>query len=209
MSTLAQLRSRIADDLNRTDLNTQIDTAINRAIEYYNNREDFWFSETTATFSTVANQEEYGVSDGIPDDIADIDRLELILTSTNKPEIFASTFEWLKDVNVGQGTGQPTDYAFYQSKIYLYLIPNQVYTIKMYYKKTYDELVSDSETNDYTVYARDLIEARASYWLYSRVLKDAESAAMSKTEENDALNALRNRSAKMVMTTNQIQATKF
>jgi len=209
MSTLVQMRSRIADDLNRSDLNTQIDLAINRAIEYYYNKERFWFNETSGTFATIANQEAYGTADGIPSDIAEIDYMQITLSSTNKPDLDERTFNWIQDRNVGRATGDPTDFAWYQNKIYLYLIPNQVRTITVFYKKTYADLSLDADTNDYTAYAEDLIEARATAWLNKRVLKDYESSSINERDEADALSALRERTSTMIGGTGQIQATDF
>ena len=52
MATWDDLISRIADDLNRADLNTQIGVAVNRAITHYQS-ERTWFNETTDTFTTT------------------------------------------------------------------------------------------------------------------------------------------------------------
>lgn len=208
MSTLAQMRTRIADYLNRSDLNTQIDLAINRAIEHYFNKERFWFQEATGTFSTIANQEAYGTADGIPSDIGEIDEVRLTLSATNLQPLDRQTFDWLVHMNQGQATGDPTDYAWYQNQFYFYLIPNQVRTITVFYKKTYADLSGDSDTNDYTAYAEDLIEAHACWRLYSYILKDLQSASESRNAEAMALEALRARTGAMTAT-GALQATQF
>ncbi len=193
MSTLAQMRSRIADDLLRSDLNTQIDKAINRAIEYYYKKEKFWFNQTTGTFATIASQEAYGTADGIPSDILEIDYMQIAFTTTNKPELIPRTYQDLKRRNEGNSTGNPEDYAWYQNKIYLHLIPSTVWTVTVSYRKSYAAMTVDADTNDFTTNAEDLIEARASWWLYSRVLKDYDAATVAKQEEIDSLSALRAR----------------
>jgi hypothetical protein len=209
MATLATLRSRIADAINRTDLNTQIDRAINKAIEYYYSKEEFWFQETSASFSTIIDQESYDTTDGIPSDIADIELATITITSTNIRRLIKRTFEWIRDTNEGMSGGDPSDYAWYKNKIYFYLIPNTVKTITLYYKKSYAELSGDSDTNDYTSYAQDLIEARARYYIYDEILKDLQSADRSKIAEVDALNALRERSAKFTLFSGKVEATIF
>lgn len=208
MSTLATMRSRIADYVNRADINSQITTEINRAIEHYYNQESFWFTETTGTFSTVASQESYGTADGLPSDIQDIYYASIVVTSTNYQELTQRSINWIEETNIGRATGTPSDWAWYQNKIYLYLIPNAVLTINLYYRKSYSALSADSDTNDFTTYAEDLIEAHASAAIYEGLLKDFDSADRSKLKAQTALMALRAISdAKK--STNSISATSF
>lgn len=208
MSTLAQMRSRIADDLNRSDLNTQIDKAINRAIRHYYNSERFWFNETTGTFATVANQEYYGTVDSVPSDILSINYLRLTVSSNNKPEIPQKTYSQIQAMNSGASIGQPLYYAWYSNKIWFYPIPDAIYTLTVSYQKSYAVLALDADTNDFTVEAEDLIEARASYWIYERLLKSDQDAARSKVEEQEALRALNIRTCDIV-STGQISSTRF
>jgi hypothetical protein len=69
MSTYTQLQSRIADDINRTDLTSQIQQCILLAIQHYKN-ERFWFNETSATLTTTVSSAQVGA----PSDILRIDR---------------------------------------------------------------------------------------------------------------------------------------
>lgn len=187
---LSDMRSRIADDLARSDLNTQIDKAINRAIYYYQ-KEPFWFKETTSSFSTVINQEEYiGGTGGVPSDIAQIDYLERIVggSSITLTEITSTELEAKQS---GTAIGLPYEFAQYQNRFKLYPIPNQVMTMPIGYTKSYAALVADADTNDWLTYAEDLIENRARWWLNFRVIKDYEAAGYDKIGETDALLSLR------------------
>lgn len=208
MSTLAQMRSRIADDLDRTDLSTQIDKAINRAIEYYE-KERFWFNEKIATFTTVASQKNYSSSDGIPTDILEIDYVEVTING-REDKLIRRTYDWIRELIGFDGTGYPTDYCYYQENFYFYLIPNGAYTITVSYQQKYSgtQLSSDSDTNDFLSYAEDLIEARARAWLYARVIKDVDQAQIAKAEENEAIAALREKTRKIIGT-HQVQLTHF
>jgi len=208
MSTLAQMRSRIADDLNRSDLSSQIDKAINRAIRHYYNSQRFWFNETTGTFVTIANQESYGTVDSVPSDILSMNYMRLTISSTNKPEIPKKTYQEIQMMNSGASIGQPIYYAWYQNKIWFYPLPDQVYTVTVSYQKSYAVLSADSDTNDFTVEAEDLIESRASWWINKRVLKNDKDAALSKIEEQEALGALQKRTCDIV-STGQIAITEF
>lgn len=189
MSTFLEMQQRIADDLNRTDLTTQIKKAINRAIIFYQ-KEPFWFKEATVTFSTIANQKSYSSSDTLITDIDRIYMVESVLNSANY-EMDEHDIKWIEEKNPNNATGNPTDYAWWQNKFWLYLVPDKVYTIRVYYTKTYAALSADADTNDWLVYAEDLIEARARKWLYGRIIKDIPNATTAGVEEMEALDTLR------------------
>jgi len=190
-STFLQMQNRIADDLDRTDLNTQIKLAINRAIKHYQT-EPFWFKETSSSFSAVVNQEEYVYGTGsVPSDVEMIDILESQFNGSKTPIREITTFE-LEAKQTGIVTGEPREYAQYQNRFKLLPIPNQAgITILIKYTKNYAELSADSDTNDWLTYAEDLIEARARWWLNMRVIKDIPSANDDAVQEASALEALR------------------
>lgn len=205
MAGLATVRARIADDLNRNDLSTQIDTAINRAIEYYES-ENFWFKDTNASFSLSSSQTTYTSSDGIPTNIGEIDYVEISINANTQYEVNARSLKWIQDANPSDTllTGYPTDYALYDEEFYFYPTPNSAYAVTVFYKQKYDELSSDSASNNFTVEALDLIESRARYWIYTRIIMDHEQAAAAKVEERDALQALSSKTEKLKMT-NQVR----
>lgn len=208
MSTFLQMRNRIANYINRSDLTTEINDAITRAIEFYE-KERFYFQETTGSFSTIANQESYGTADGIPTDIKEIDQVIITLSSTNKPPIIPRTYDYIKNVNIGQSTGDPIDWAWYASKFWFYPIPDSVKTITLSYKKSYTALSADADTNDWTTKAEDLIENHALFTVYSQVIKDKEEAdsAMNRVT-NLYLPALRAKSNQL-QSSGMVSATSF
>jgi hypothetical protein len=206
MSTFLQMQSQIADDLDRTDLTTQIKKAINRSIEYYE-KERFWFNEKVSTFSTVANQKNYSSSDGIPTDIAEIDYVEITI-SGKEHKLKRRTYDYVKERIGFDMTGEPTDYCYYQENFYLYPIPNAVRTITVSYQQKYSELSGDTDTNDFTTEAEDLIESRARWWLYLKTIKDSDQAQIAKSEEIDALLSLRAKTEKL-LSTGFITPTQF
>lgn len=189
-STFLQMQQRIADDLDRSDLYSQTKLAINRAISYYKT-EPFWFKETSSSFPTVANQEEYIYGTGsVPSDVEMIDIMECQLNGSKSPMVEITPFE-LEAKQSLLASGEPREYAQYQNRIKLYPIPNQVATILIKYTKNYTDLSADSDTNDWLTYAEDLIEARARWWLNSRIIKDREAANDDALHEIVALQALR------------------
>lgn len=196
MATLGDLQDRIADDLNRTDLSTQILKAINRAIAYYA-KEPFWFTETTTTFTTSDGATYYTNSSpaAFPTDISRIQYAEIADGSGNTYELEAWPIERVRMTNVNASEGDPVAYGWWQNYFYTYPIANAARNVTVYYTKTYATLTGTGSSNDFTNNAEDLIEARARWWLYTRVVMDTEQAQLAKLEEVDALKALRERNA--------------
>lgn len=189
-STFLQMQQRIADDLDRTDLNAQIKLAINRAIKHYQT-EPFWFKETATTFPVVVNQEEYSFgTGGVPSDVEMIDIMECLVSGSKAPIIEITPFE-LEAKQSSTNTGVPTEFAQYANKFKFYPIPNQSATILIKYTKNYTDLSADADTNDWLTYAEDLIEARARWWVNIRVIKDVAAANDDALQESIALDALR------------------
>lgn len=200
MSTFADMTSRIADDINRSDLTTQIGLAINRAIDFYAKKYRFWFNEATATFNTVASQVNYTSTDTSITRIREIDFVKITINSSNTYELRPVTYmELQRDYSNTTITGQPMEYAYYKENFYLYDPPDAAYTITVSYVKDYADL-SGSQDNDFTTNAEDLIEARASWWVYTRLVKDYDAAAIAKQEEKEALESL-------IKETNRVKAT--
>lgn len=191
MATFSDIQSNIADYLNRTDLTTQIKTAINRAIAHYSTY-DFYFTQAgPSTFSTVANQEVYAVADGIPDYMREVTYLRLTANGSFYP-IKPRTLVYVQEHNPNSNPGMPYNYCFWGKKIYLNPIPDAVYTVTVWYRKTYTELSANADTNDFTtnIEALNLIEAKALWWLNTFIIKDYEGAKINEEMESRALAAV-------------------
>lgn len=205
-NTLQTLLNRIQDDIDRSDLTSQCTNFINRAIQYYE-KENFWFTETTTTFSTVASTETYLLST-IATNIKDIIRAE-ITVSGQSYELTLRDINYIRDYNDRTSdTGKPTDYCVYNGYIYLSRIPDAVYTVKLFYRKSYAALSATTDTNDYLDYAEDLIEMRAEGRLYRRVILDKERANDCDIEEAMHLQQLRELNASK-RATNTMKPTDF
>lgn len=196
------MKSVIADYLSRSDLTSQIGDAINRAISHYQSKR-FWFNEGTGTFSTVASQQSYTAANMSITDIANIDSVQCTVNGS-KYTLSPRTYNYIIDVNTSSTstTGQPRDWALYGESLWFYPTPDSAYTITLSYQNSYSDLSADSDSNDFTTYAEDLIEARALWWIYSRILKDREGALASKQEEIDALSSLMKRTDGMLKSGN-------
>lgn len=207
-STLAQMRARIQDDLLDTYVtDAQTDKAINRAIIHYQTK-PFWFTQTSDTFATIADQQSYTTSDGLAADILKIDYMEYAIGS-NLYRISPATFPMLQEYTTSSAdNGQPFIFAWGVNKLWLYPIPDNAYTVTYYYRKKYDELSADSDNNDWTNNAEDLIEARATWWIHNRITKDKGEAQIAKAEEMEALKALHTKE-RMLLPAQSLIPTSF
>lgn len=179
MTTLATMKARIADDLARPDLTTQIATAIESAIEHFRTTR-FYFNETRATtFATVASQDIYTSSDeaNIPLFFA-IDEVFLTVSNQNRrlKQEDPQYLEWLADA---AGTsGEPYRWAWFNESIRLYPIPDSTsYTIRPVGAIEKASPASDGETDN--VWMTDgyaLILTRAKWELYLNVIKNYDDA---------------------------------
>lgn len=196
-TTLATLQSEIADALNRTDLNSEITQAINAGIAYFAQRYKFWFNETTTTFATVASQFNYSSSDGVPTNIRSIDYLKIAINSTNNVPLIERTYDYIQTANVGNLTGTPSDYAYFKENFWIYPVANAVYTLTLSYTKSYTDLSSGSDTNDFTNNAQDLLINYAQWYVYDHIIKDYSAADRADVRVGKALAGLLNETTRV------------
>lgn len=190
---LAQMKSRIADELARDDLSSQISLAISDAISFYQN-ERFIFNESRdITFNTVAAQEFYGAADNaaIPT-MWSFDYLILYLGGIPW-EIKRRTPLYVElDNNNGLVTGQPYNFAWYNKQIRLGPVPDAIYPIRVAGRITFAAPAGDSEANNpWMVDAEKLIRSRAKYELALNVIQDVEMAQIMAAQTTEAFDQLK------------------
>lgn len=184
MSTYTQLQSRIADDLNRTDLTSQIQQQILLAIQHYK-QERTWFNETSTTLTATVGQGYITA----PSDILIIDHLYITISSRNIELEQVS----LNDVIEYRPTSnaRPRCFAYHQNRFELDALSDSAYSLPLYYVKELTALSAGSDTNGWTTDGEDLIVFRAEKMLYANVIKDFEKAQAAALLEKDALTMLR------------------
>jgi hypothetical protein len=167
MATLADIQTRITTETNRDDLAdtlaTSLTTILQSSIDYYA-AERFWFNETIATAPCVIGDQYLT----IPTGLRVLDKLFLIVGGIRYP----MTKRELVDIETLYSTpisGQPTDYAFYQTSIRVWPTPNVAYSTIWLgvadVTPAIDYAVTTS-TNAWLVQGYDLITARAKIILY-------------------------------------------
>lgn len=206
MGTLADLKSRIALELARTDLSAQIANAINDAIKFYG-RERFWFNQSrNITFITVDGQQAYGALDQVL--IPNLIKIDDIFFSDDKYPLdrySATDFEMLTGGSTANG--RPCAYTYTDNQIFLYPTPNAAYTLRLYAHYRLPVL-ADGDTNAWTDDAEELIRTHAKQILYLDSLEDDQGAARMGVKIPELLSVLRAETSAR-MGTGRIRPTQF
>jgi hypothetical protein len=207
---LAQMKSRIADEMARGDLTSQIAFAIGDAISFYQN-ERFIFNESRdITFTTVAGQDFYGAAANaaIPS-MWSFDYLILYLGSIPWPVKRRTPLEVEILNNNGLVSGQPYNYAWYNKQIRLGPVPDGVYTMRIAGRITYAAPATDDEAgNPWMIDAEKLIRSRAKYELALNVTQDSDMAQIMAAQVSEAFDQLKG-AANRLTATGEIEPTQF
>lgn len=196
MTTLADLTSAIADDIDDTtgEYSGAILTAI-QAAQRYCERSTYYFNETRdVTFTTVNGQEWYSSADNA--NIPTLIRIEAVYSEDANGQRQFLTRETPKELEYlsdnSATTGRPYMWTYFNQKIRLYPIPGaDVYTIRLQlglYRLA--PLALPADTNAWLSEAYDMLKARAKYILCKDTLKDPSLAAEALNDWRDQDEAL-------------------
>jgi hypothetical protein len=200
MATLGELKSRIADEFNRTDITSQIEDHILLAIKHYE-RQRWWFNETRAGSALVASQANYALTSLSISDLMMIDTVE-VTVSSHTYRLREISWEEYRDTwgDTGSSTGAPTDYTVYSDQIWVGPIPTSAYSVDVSYVKTLAVMDDDSDTNEWTTTGEDLIANRAMKTIAARVLHLGQEALVYQALETEALTALQTQNVQRLTT---------
>lgn len=157
MATLAVMKARIADELNRSDLTSQIALAITSAIDNYKYTR-FWFNEGTATSSTAADTEYVSQ----PATLLSVDSIAITISANDIYTLDPKSYAMLELLQGASfSSGQPYYYAPYKEQYRLYPVPDAIYTLT--WSGIIDDTAfsSDSDSNAWSTEAEELIRQRA------------------------------------------------
>lgn len=203
MSTLTTMLARIADELARSDLTSQIRYAITDAIERYQ-PERMWFNESRGiTFATVAGTSDYTALTGDVSHTKDLYAIDYLMLSTGATQIDTlckespERIEYLLGASNSQN--QPYMFAYYNKTIRLYPIPNDAWTVRIAGHIKRAAPASDDEAdNVWMTDAERLIRARAKYNLAVDVLQDEGLAVRMTAAVTEAHEQLKGRTNKQL-----------
>jgi len=203
MSTLGEIRKRLADQIGNYDLLDQYDHAIRAAIEQHEGRR-FSFNLARLRINTVAAQEFYtwptdlltaaGSALATGEDLVEIESVTLRWSSTGDP-LIPMTWEDLEIYNSTDTTGQPAYYALQGSSLRIGPIPDAIYALYVNGIKRLKTLTASTDTNDWMTTGASLVIAGAKRILARDVLRNPDLMASATLQEAEALAALQRRAA--------------
>lgn len=189
MTTLADLKARILDELKRPSLTSQCALAVTDAIAYYAARRLGFNEVLDETSSTVAGHPAYA----IPANFAALILAEV--TDGGQRYRLGSTMDWDCYRSLTQGNpnaARPYEIIFYSDNYYLHPTPAGAYPLSLSYCSRLDTL-TDTDSNGWTTTAEPLIRLRAKWDLLTNVIRDYAEADIVKAAELDALARLQER----------------
>lgn len=209
MASFLDLRTNIANDLTRTDLDAQTKSAVTDAIRFYE-ADRFWFNQTRSlTFPTVASRNAYTAADfaQLPN-VIEFDRLFIqdgtTLYGLTKQEY--DRFEWFLGFN--SANGRPTDYCYIDGQLLLWPTPAAVYTMRPHMHYRLPMLSADTDSTAWCNEAENLIRAHAKMILYANVIEDDTGAARMQAQI-PALKAKLDEETTSRLSTGRIRGTNF
>lgn len=209
MTTFAELRRRIAQDLDRhleRLHGDEIGRAVKDAIKFYAH-EHLAFNELEETsVDTVAGTASYAR----PSNVVETDLITITANGTTYP-LLRQSWDWYKERAYQPSAiqGLPTDWTFYNDKYWFYPTPDAVYDVTIWGTDEFDELADDTDANSWTrATASELIRARAKADLYLNRLEMPELAMAQQVVADQQLRRLRE-SATTRLATGRIRPTCF
>jgi hypothetical protein len=190
--TLGDLKARIADELDRSDLTSQIGLAIDDAItEAASNR--FWFNEVRGlVIPLAAGQEYYGSNDFSA--LTEIDAIYLSINGQRRNMFPASSLTIDQWRDGSTPTGEPYQWARYGTSLRVYPTPAIAYSLVVDGVSRLPALINDAQANAWTNEGEKLIRAIAKRELLANVIRDFEEAQAQQQLVTNALKELQGKS---------------
>lgn len=162
MATFGQMQAYVSDrllDPNNTSVSvSSVAAALNDALRYWKIRR-MWFNTADTTVTLVTGDPKIYLT-SVTDFLVELpmnDGFVIEYGSMRWPLIKKNPREY-DDVYLTGGTGLPQIYTTKAGNYFCYFIPDQDYTLRVYYLKQYADLVNGNDSNDFTVYAARLLE---------------------------------------------------
>jgi len=168
MADFGGMKSEIANEVNRTDVDDLIGTAIQTAIlEYQENKVSFT-SKIEDSISATASSENLT----LPPDYFAIDTIKIIYGTND--EAVLETGSWTDMQRLDQTPGRPSQFAIFNGVAKLRAIPDSAYQVVYSYWYKDALPASAGDTNIWMTNVPHLIKWRAKAFLYADVLEDEQ-----------------------------------
>lgn len=189
MATLGDLKTRIKTEMVRTDLDDELASTlalhIQRACEFFAD-ERFWFNAYIGSLSTIPGSRTVDV----PVSIRRVDRVSIPSLLVEVREVLLTEFPDFIASSI------PQVYAYDNDALIMYPTPDQAYSLRLVGTKQIDAPVNDSDSNEWTNEAQDLIVARAKMTLYRDQFRDLEGVEIAKSATQEELTRLKRETAR-------------
>lgn len=185
---LTAMLDRIADELARSDLTSQIRLAVTDAIKVYQ-KERFRFSDITPsappTFNTVAGRYIYTSADNANiGSTLKIDNVNAVVGASLQPLVPDTPENIVLFNEASNNLGWPSRYSYEGNQLLLSPIPDTAYLIKLRLFMFVPAPASDGEAaNPWMTDAELLIRSRAKYEIAVHVTRNASMAAAMSPDE--------------------------
>lgn len=212
MATYADMKSRIADEMHRDDLTSQIQEAILSAVSFYAGKR-FAGNEKRGTITTINGTRFYATDTAspgtLPTDIAEIDSI-VINVDGREYRLQQVSYEELESEDAGATLtlGDPIKWAWYAGQLRLYPTPNQARVLTLSYQTILTALSADSDSNFWTNDAEALIRSRTKRYIAMHYTRDQEVSQAMSIAEQEELAALKKRANKLI-SGGRIRSTPF
>lgn len=186
------MQTRIANEVRRSDLTSEIAQEIQDAIKFYE-AERFWFNEDrSSTFTTSQGQEFYTSADlAVIPNVIHIDQA-VITISGNRYPLNRRDWDYFEHIAMNPATnGQPQDYVYYDQSIRLYPIPDNAYTVRISGVFQLGTLSASADTNAWMVEGEQLIRNAAKMRLHMERTHNQQQAEEARNLVEIALQNLR------------------
>ena len=190
--TLGDLKARIADELDRADLSSQIGLAIDDAItEAAQNR--FWFNEVRGLLVPLQSGQEYYGSDEFSA-MTELDAVYLSINGQRRNLFLANSLEIDQWRDGTASLGEPYRWARYGAGLRLYPSPAISYSLYVDGVSRLPPLINDAQANAWTNEGEKLIRAIAKRELLANVIRDFDEAQAQQVLVSNATKELMSKS---------------
>ena len=119
MSTRYQLEQQIADDLDRSDLSSQVSRAVETAIRFHEH-DRYWFNTVYNSTATLSSSTAFIPFTAMTHRFLEIDRIRLRRTTTSNhyPSLMMRDRDWLFDRQDVIVYSEPYEFAVYADSIH-------------------------------------------------------------------------------------------
>lgn len=177
MATFADLKTQVASDLKRSDLNSSISAEILNSVARHSN-ERFWFNETRAyTFSLTNAVDEYTLASSAP--VLEFVKIDWVRVQIGSQWVRLRRIDAdrMEELQATTASGQPTyAWSYYGNKLRFYPVPNATFTAKVAGHYRLIELSADTDSNSWTNEGKSLIRYTALTRLFAFPIRNADAA---------------------------------